>query len=129
MHLTGLLQDRRMIMEQMQAAGVDPNLFAQVDRALQNADQKDLNDLLEGRLSASVYEYVKQQPVQPTTVEQVLQLVTRWIESQNKRPEPSPAINAMASIPAASPWSRTEWSEWLGQSSGAWGADPSGGSG
>ena len=127
MHLTGLLPDRNAMIQNLAAQGVDAATVQAVDGALANADRRDLNDVLESRLSASPYAFIKLQPVQPTTVEAILELVQRWIESQNKRPDPSPVINAMGQIPADSGWSESEWRLWLGSPAGGFPAQ--GGSG
>ena len=52
-----------------------------------------MKDLFEKRLSPTLHEFIKQRPVQPATIEDVISFVTSWIESQNRRSTHTPVIN------------------------------------
>ena len=43
-----------------------------------------MNEFLETRISSTVYEYIKQQPDAPQSVDDCLELVQRWIDSKQR---------------------------------------------
>ena len=89
-----LLPDYDAMLGNPQILSLEPSLQAQLRSLSMVAEQRDVLDLLERRLAKPVFEYIKQLPMQPTTVTEVLGLVQQWAESKRRGEKPGGRINA-----------------------------------
>ena len=64
--------------------GVDGRTLHQVNQALESSERRELNGFLQKRVSPTLYEYIKQRDLQPTTVDDCIDIIQMWIESKSR---------------------------------------------
>ena len=76
--------------QQMQATGTDPLTIEAVVQQLRSSERREMNRLMEERIAPGIYSLIKScegTPEAPTTVEQCMGFVDRWIV-MHKSPQP-----------------------------------------
>ena len=101
----GLLPDFSAMLSDPQLAHIGPDLQAQLQNVAQVAEKRDVIDLLETRVARPVFEYIKQRPTQPTTVNEVLGLVQQWAESKRRGAQVSGYVNTVQEEGERRQWS------------------------
>ena len=95
MHKFQLLPDRVQFSNDLVAQGVPPHIVGQVANMMIQNDRRELNELLEHRLAPSVYAFIRGQPDEIETVDQVITLVQRWLETQRRFSTTTAQISAV----------------------------------
>eukprot|EP00974_Lingulodinium_polyedra_P033075 3181576-Lingulodinium_polyedra.AAC.1 len=74
MHRFDLLPSREAFVQELNVAGVPIGMIQRVNEMLFQHDRKEMNELLERRLSPTFYAYCKSQPDEPENVDEVIML-------------------------------------------------------
>ena len=82
----GLRPDGEALLADGDIRGLRPELQSQVEALVRAGQQRDLNVLMEQKISKSVFSFIRSLAVydQPTNPHDVIQCIYRWIESQRR---------------------------------------------
>ena len=96
LHTAGLIPDLEALYGRTLYAGIGAGDIGVVQASLEIQARKEMNDMMDRRLSPSVFEFIKQMPManQPRTCDEVIGVLAQWIESQNRKSSHTPVINA-----------------------------------
>ena len=95
MHKFNLLPDRLQFAQELMSQGVLPHIVGRVSTMMIQNDRRELNELLEHRLSPSVYAFIRGQPDEVDSVDAVIILVQRWLETQRRFNTTTAQISAL----------------------------------
>ena len=103
MHKFNLLPDRLQFAQELMSQGVLPHIVGRVSTMMIQNDRRELNELLEHRLSPSVYAFIRGQPDEVDSVDAVIILVQRWLETQRRFNTTTAQISALSTGTAVVP--------------------------
>ena len=100
LHAAGLIPNTDQLVSRLNYQGVTAADQVLVREAIESSKRKEMNEMLEKRISPSVFEFIKQlhPTVQPRNCEEVMTALGQWIESQNRKATRTPVINTVQSL-------------------------------